>query len=295
MAGRARRTRPPADCGRCQRRLDHTAEWPRQWHARRPVSRPSAEHSSTGGQSAVSTASTAPERAYSWRRPRAGWQRAWRDRRRGPPCRAPDAQPVGCLRQGGLATSAARLARHRRRRVAATVAKIAGGKGRQGHTTTRGDAGACRRRRVPTASSNKPLAGVHPQRRSRGDSVDACAASAHNTTTRAAGLPAGAPRSAVCRRARGMGELQPLGVQGLALEATQGRGEARRRAPGQFPGRRRERVAHQRVADVRHVHADLVCASGLQRALHQGVGAVALARSSASPRACRRCLPPPPA
>ena len=72
-------------------------------------------------------------------------------------------------------------------------------------------------------------------------------------------------------------ERQPLGVQRLAAEAAQRGDQLRRGAFRQLQAAAVERIAHQRVADVGEVHADLVGAAGLQVALEQAVRVEALA------------------
>ena len=89
-------------------------------------------------------------------------------------------------------------------------------------------------------------------------------------------------------------EREPRGVQRLALEATPARRSALGRAPR---GMRRasavHRIAHERKADVREVHANLMRAPRLELRAHERVPAKPLAaRGSASrPRAHRRARP----
>src|SRR5690606_8227308 len=73
---------------------------------------------------------------------------------------------------------------------------------------------------------------------------------------------AGAQRLAGAR----MGELEGFGVQRLAPQAAQGRDQLVRRSLGELQRPAIERIADDRMAQVLHVHPDLVGAAGLEPA-----------------------------
>ncbi|MCW0424878.1 hypothetical protein NB713_002821 [Xanthomonas sacchari] len=73
-------------------------------------------------------------------------------------------------------------------------------------------------------------------------------------------------------------ELQRLGVQRLALEATQFGDQLLAGALGQLQRAAVQRVADDGVLQVRHVYADLMGAAGLQAAFQGRMGAEALAQ-----------------
>ena len=99
-----------------------------------------------------------------------------------------------------------------------------------------------------------------------------CDCSAH------AALPAAPrnPRAAVTPPSTGLpvtgcAKHQLRGMQRLAPERLQHRALRGRRAGGELPASAIQRIAHQRMTDVRQVHADLVRASGLQGHAQQAV------------------------
>src|SRR6185312_2029307 len=74
----------------------------------------------------------------------------------------------------------------------------------------------------------------------------------------------------------GMGQRQPRGMQRLTWKGTEGRGQCGTAARGQPTAADVQRIADDRIADMRNVHAYLMRPASLQLYPHESVGSITL-------------------